>query len=272
MRRLALPLTLALCSLIHAQGSPPKLPVVLLQDGSISGLGPIYSHGTGFWVAATDQTAILGSAEELGNTFVVSIAIHNTSNSVFTFDPAEVKAFDIIAGKFLTNIPAKSLAGKIRNPGFWARFAQGGGRSAALASQETRQQETTTLDGAFSGRTYEGDSFRGTFSGTATTTGTTCDAACVQARANLMERFAAEDQRRLQQANAVESMGLAKETLAPGSQIMGYVYFSKPKKGRAPKPSGGELNRSPDVSVVVPVGGDRYRLFFPTELFDALTK
>ena len=87
-----------------------------------------------------------------------------------------------------------------------------------------------------------------------------------------MAQFAAEDERRLQQANAIESTGLGKETLASGAQVMGYVFFSKPKKGHAPKPSGGALEKSLDVNVVVPVGPDKYRLFFPTELFDALTK
>lgn len=53
---------------------------------------------------------------------------------------------------------------------------------------------------------------------------------------------------------------------------MGYLYFSKPKKGRASKPSGGQIENSLDVSVIVPIGTDKYRLFFPTELFDELTK
>jgi hypothetical protein len=87
-----------------------------------------------------------------------------------------------------------------------------------------------------------------------------------------MERFAAEDERRLQKADVIESMGLGKETLMPGAQVMVYVFFSKPKKGTAPKPSGGALEKSLDVNVVVPVGPDKYRLFFPTALFDALTK
>jgi hypothetical protein len=275
MRHLLTLLVLGLCPFAHAQQNPataPKLPIIRLQDGSISGLGPIYSHGTGFWIAATDQTAILGCAEELGDTFVVSIAIRNTSDSIFTFDSAEVKAFDIVAGKYLTNIPAKTLAGKIRQPGTWARFAQGFGQGAALASQQTTKQQTTSLDGTFNGQTYEGDSFRGNFSGTATANTTTCDDACAQAQANLMGRFRAEDQRRLQQADAVESAGLAKETIAPGSQIMGYIYFSKPKKGRAPKPSGGQLEKSLDVNVLLPVAGDKFRLFFPTELFEELTR
>jgi hypothetical protein len=88
----------------------------------------------------------------------------------------------------------------------------------------------------------------------------------------LLEKFAEEDQRRLQRADTVESLGLGKETLAQSGQIMGYVYFSKPKKGRAPKPSGGQLENSLDVNVVVPVCGETYRVFFPTELFDELTK
>jgi hypothetical protein len=53
---------------------------------------------------------------------------------MFTFDPADVRAFDIIASKFLTNVPAKTMAGKIRNPGFWSRFAVNFGRGAALAT------------------------------------------------------------------------------------------------------------------------------------------
>ena len=78
--------------------------------------------------------------------------------------------------------------------------------------------------------------------------------------------------RRTQQADAVETLGLAKETLAPNGQVLGYVFFSKPKKGRAPKPSGGDIQKSLDVNVVVPVGSEKFRLFFPTELFDELTK
>jgi hypothetical protein len=128
------------------------------------------------------------------------------------------------------------------------------------------------VSGDFSGQTYSGVEFRGTFDANVTTERSICDAACVQARANLLARFAEEDQRRAQRADTVESLGFGKETLAPNTQVMGYIYFSKPKKGRAPKPSGGELDKSLDVNVVVPVGPEKYRLFFPTELFDELTK
>jgi hypothetical protein len=115
---------------------PPKLPVVRLDDGSISGLGPIYSHGTGFWIAATDKTAILASGEDSGDVFAVAIAIQNTSDTMFTFDPSEVKAFDLVAKKYLTYIPPSTLARKMRRPSAFARFGQGFARGAALASQE----------------------------------------------------------------------------------------------------------------------------------------
>ncbi len=275
MRHIGLRAALLICSLAFAQGqqnSPPKLPVIRLDDGSISGLGPIYSHGTGFWIAATDKTAILASGEDLGDVFAVAIGIQNTSDTLFTFDPAEVKAFDLVAGKYLTYIPPATLARKIGRPSAWARFAQGFARGAALASQESYQQESSKVSGDFNGQTYSGVDFRGTFDATVTTGRMVCDATCVQARTNLLAQFAEEDRRRAQRADAMESLGLGKETLAPNARIMGYVYFSKPNKGRAPKPSGGQLNNSLDVNVVVPVGGEKYRLFFPTELFDELTK
>lgn len=275
LRRLGLFAALLLCSAANGQvqqSPPPKLPVIRLDDGSISGLGPIYSHGTGFWIAATDETAILASGEELGGVFAVAISIQNTSDTLFTFDPSEVKAFDLVANKYLTYIPPSTLAKKTRRPTAWARFGQGFARGAALASQESHQQDSSNVNGNFSGQTNSGTEFRGTFDATVTTERSVCDAACVQARTNLLARFAEEDQRRAQRADAVEALGLSKETLAPKAQIMGYVYFSKPKKGRAPKPSGGQIDNSLDVSVVVPVGPEKYRFFFPTELFDELTK
>ncbi len=195
--------------------APAKLPVIRLQDGSISGLGPIYSHGTGFWIAATDSAAILASAEELKDVFAVAIAIRNTSKEAFTFDPSEVKAFDIISGKYLNVIPASKLANKMRSPNAWGRFAQGFSRGAALANQDSSQQSTTTLSGDFSGQTYSGVLFRGTFDATAVKQESTCNAACVQARTNLLASFAEQDVRRVQKADAVETLGLAKETLAP---------------------------------------------------------
>lgn len=276
MRRFCLYAALLLCPLAFAQvqqsSPPPKLPIIRLADGSISGLGPIYSHGTGFWIAATDKTAILASGEDLGEVFAVAIGIQNTSDALFTFDPSEVRAFDLVAKKYLTYIPPSTLARKIRKPNAWVRFGQGFARGAALASQETYQQDSSKVTGDFNGQTYSGTEFRGSFDATVTTERSVCDAACVQARTNLLARFAEEDQRTAQRADAVEALGLGKETLAPNAQIMGYVYFSKPKKGHAPKPSGGQLDNSLDVNVVVPVGSDKYRLFFPTELFDELTK
>jgi hypothetical protein len=275
MRHYGLYGALLLCYVAFAQvqhSPPPKLPVIRLADGSISGLGPIYSHGTGFWIAATDKTAILASGEDLEDVFAVAIGIQNTSDTIFTFDPSEMKAFDIIAGKYLTYIPASTLAKKIRRPNAWVRFGQGFARGAALASQENYQQDSSKVAGDFNGQTYSGTEFRGTFDATVTTEHSVCDAACVQARTNLLARFAEEDQRRAQRADAVEAFGLGKETLAPNAQVIGYVYFSKPKRGHAPKPSGGQLDNSLDVNVVVPVGSERYRLFFPTELFDELTK
>jgi len=253
------------------QSSPPKLPIIRLADGSISGLGPLYSHGTGFWIAATDKTAILASGEDLGEVFAVAISIQNTSDTLFTFDPSEVKAFDLVAKKYLTYISPSTLDKKIRSPSAWARFGQGFARGAALASQESIQQDSSKVNGDFNGQIY-GTAFRGTLDATVTTEHSVCDAACVQARTILLARFAEEEKRRAQHADTVEALGLGKETLAPNAQIMGYVYFSKPKKGHAPKPSGGQLDNSLDVNVVVPVGSEKYRLFFPTELFDELTK
>jgi len=275
MRCFGLYAALFLCSPVFAhaqQSSPPKLPVIRLGDGSISGLGPIYSHGTGFWIAATDKTAILASGEDLGDVFAVAIGIQNTSDTPFTFDPSEVRAFDLVAKKYLTYIPPSTLARKIRRPNALARFGQGFARGAALASQESYERNSSQVSGDFNGRTYSGVEFRGTFNANVTTEPNVCDAACVQARTNLLARFVEEDQRRAQRADAMESFGLGKETLAPNAQVMGYVYFSKPKKGLVPKPSGGQLDHSLDVNVVVPVGSEKYRLFFPTELFDELTK
>jgi hypothetical protein len=275
VRHLSLYAMLLLCSLALSQvqqNPPPKLPVIRLGDGSISGLGPFYSHGTGFWIAATDKTAILASGEDLGEVFAVAISIQNTSETLLTFDPSEVRAFDLVAKKYLNYISPSALAKKTRRPSAWARFGQGFARGAALASQESTQQESSKVSGDFSGQTYSGTEFRGTFDATVTTERSVCDAACVQARTILLAKFADEDKRRSQHADTVEALGLGKETLAPNAQIMGYVYFSKPKKGNAPKPSGGQLDNSLDVNVVVPVGSEKYRLFFPTELFDELTK
>jgi hypothetical protein len=232
MRRLCL-YALLLCSVAFAQtqqSSPPKLPVIRLDDGSISGLGPIYSHGMGFWIAATDKTAILASGEDLGNVFAVAIGIQNISDTIFTFDPSEVKAFDLVSKKYLTYIPPSTLAGKIRRPSAFARFGQGFARGAALASQESYEPDSGKVSGDFNGRTYAGVEFRGTFDANVTTERSVCDATCVQARANLLARFAEEDQRRAQRADTAESFGLVKETLAPNAQVMGYIYFSKPKK------------------------------------------
>lgn len=275
MRSLTLYVTLVLCQVAFCQipqNARPKLPVIRLDDGSISGLGPIYSHGTGFWIAATDQSAILASGEDLGDAFGLALGIQNTSDTVFTFDPSEVKAFDLIAGRNLSYIPPSTLARKIRRPSAFARFGQGFARGAALAGQASYQQQSSTASGDFTGRTYSGVEFRGTFDANVTTARMVCDASCVEARTNLLARFAEEDQRSAHRADAVEAIGLGKETLAPNAQVMGYIYFSKPKKGRAPKPSGGRVDHSLDVNVVVTVGSDKYRLFFPTELFDELTK
>src|SRR5205807_5235997 len=121
------------------QNSRTELPVIRLDDGSISGLGPIYSHGTGFWIAATDKTAILASGEDLEDVFAFAIGIQNTSDSIIAFDPTQVKAFDLVAKKYLTYIPPSTLARKMLRPSAFARFGQGFARRAALASQGSYQ-------------------------------------------------------------------------------------------------------------------------------------
>jgi hypothetical protein len=128
MRHFCLYATLLLSSVAFAQtqqSSTPKLPIIRLADGSISGLGPFYSHGTGFWIAATDKTAILASGEDLDEVFAVAISVQNTSDTLFTFDPSEVKAFDFVAKKYLTYISPSTLAKKTRRPNAWLRFGQG---------------------------------------------------------------------------------------------------------------------------------------------------
>lgn len=180
MRHFGLYAALLLCSVAFAQvqqSSPPTLPIIRLADGSISGLGPIYSHGTGFWIAATDKSAILASGEDLGEVFAVAISIQNASDTLFTFDPSEVRAFDLVAKKYLTYISPSALAKKTRSPSAWARFGQGFARGAALASQESIQQDSSKVNGDFNGQTYDGTAFRGTFDATVTTEHSVCDSA-----------------------------------------------------------------------------------------------
>ena len=233
MRHLGLYAPLLLASIAFAQvpqSSPPKLPVIRLPDGSISGLGPIYSHGTGFSIAATDKTAILVSGEDLGDVFALAIGIQNISDTLFTFDPSEVKAFDLVAKKYLTYIPPSNLARKVRRPNAWARFGQGFARGAALASQESYQQDSSKVTGDFSGQTYSGTEFRGTFDATVTSERSVCDAACVQARTNLLGRFAEEDLRRAQRADAVKLSASVRKHWLQAPRSWGMCTFRNRRK------------------------------------------
>ena len=271
-------LVLLVCSLLNAQDDTThktnsesaltKLPVVRMDDGSILGLGPIYSHGNGFWLAATDKTSILVGSEDNGEGFVLAIAIRNDTTGMYTFDPTRIEAYDLVAAKLLKYLSPSAVAKRVTNQGIWARFTQGASRGASLAAQESYVQETTTYSGNLSGQTSAG-TVQGTYSGTGTSSGKSeCDAGCADAKARLMERFARQDAAQQQKAKLVEQTGLLRETLLPGNQVMGYVYFSKPKNGRVKTASGKQLPRSIDVSVTVPVEGETFRFYFPTELFD----
>jgi hypothetical protein len=245
-----------------------KLPVIRLNDQSITGLGPFYTKGMGYWIAATDKVSIIAAAEQYENRLAVAIGVRNTSKEAFTFDPSQITAIDLVSGKDLRTVPAHKVANRVRNGTWWQRFGQGFSQGAALAGQESTKQETSTISGDFSGHTTEGQNFSGDFRGTTTTTHNECDAGCAASKQRLIEQFARQDANRSDNAGAVLGTALLKETLLPDAQVLGYVYLSKPRKGKVTKLSTGQEVESTNVTVVVPIAGERFRFYFPTELMD----
>lgn len=230
--------------------APPKQDEQFLraEDGSFLAHDHVFKNGKAIWTVSSPKYVLAAAATEEDGYLCVDLAILNASQSEVTFDPEEVTAVDVLANRPLRQISGKQIRRHFKRRAMLAAFFAGMGGT---------KTSTTNVDGTYSGHDQDGNWTYGTYSGTATTT--TDDPAAGRRAAN--EIYGAAEKR----ADRLTSKGVLKNTLFPNEQMVGSVYFQKPRKDNL-KHINAVDEKSYLATVIVTVGAEKFSFFFPVEV------
>ena len=211
-----------LATVALAQSSLPQVNVAKWAQGSpIS--DSFYRDGALVKVIRNGGIEVRASAFDTGSKMRVQILVVNNSSA----------RVDVVPDQFTLEITQpRQQALKYQDPGQMAksikRRAGWSGLAAGLgeASTKTVTSESQT-NGNVSVHDQDGNVSNGTYSGSATTTTTVPDQ---EARQRSRERVAEIHNRSRNSIAELESVALRANTLEPGTQVEGAVFFSREKK------------------------------------------
>ena len=205
-----------------AQPAAPPASTVRWVRGS-SNSESLYKDGALVEVLREGGIEIRATLADTGAKMRVNILVVNNS-------PARI---DVVPDQFALEITEPKLQVlKYQDPGQmaksmarragWAGFGAGlGGMSTKTVSSESQTNGNVSI------HDQDGNSSNGTYSGSTTTTTTVPDE---QARERSRERVAEIHERTRESIAELNSMALRANTLEPGMQVEGAVFFSREKK------------------------------------------
>ena len=193
-------------------------PIVLAWK---PGMDHVYQDGY-FWyrAVASGGAIIVLSVSDNGQYMLAQMAIANHSNRNVDILP-ERFVMTLLQPKkeILEHIPPERVIGKINSSVAWSRLFTGMVAATATRRQETVSNETGTVN------VYgEGGTATGTYSGTTTSTAQVPDE---QQRQRIWQAQREREQHAYNWAQSVASSSLRANTLAPGREIHGLVYFKR---------------------------------------------
>jgi hypothetical protein len=241
--------------------------------------GWFYLNGIGHqYLQGTDYTVVAAAIPVLnGRFFGVKLRIINRGNTSANVLPESITAEDSVGAKQLVSYSSSEVNDKMQKPSGWVRFAgmaagepigvpaAGGGGVPTMANLVRELMKEASAENPWGGMDSSYPVLIPRGAATATTSNSpACDLGCQLRNREIGDGNGPQLQRRSVRPEQVEQSELLANTVSPGSEIEGILYFAMPKMtDRAPISQNGR--KSFRVTVTVPLGEEKFQFVFPPE-------
>lgn len=181
----------------------------------------VLRDGVPFKILQVDGVTVVTSVHDVGKRFRLDVYIYNESEERFEVYPERL-TFDVVSPKRkeLQYVSMEKLQRSVKRKAAWAAALAGLGAGAT----ETVTATTSVSGSATTSKPAFSPAERTHYSGTATTTMTVPDH---EARAASRERVRQIHEQASDQLAAIEDIALQANTLLPGEEVAGSVFFQK---------------------------------------------
>ncbi len=227
-----------------------------------------YINGIAYRYAAASSYAVVAAATTgLGGKYLgVKVHIFNRSRQSITVRPEDIAVVDAIANRRLTPIPAIEIANRKRGQPGWMKFAgnamagppepvgdlvnpQWNELIRALQPEITSSARADSSTAVYSSQKVQVD-------------GPDCDTACQLRNREVNSTLSSGWQQNL--ADSIQQTAFLANTIPPQCDIEGVLYFPMPRQA-ATDPGARRRSKSYAVTIIVPVGKERFNLDFPVD-------
>ena len=237
------------------------------EEGNILPLGHFFAQGTAYVASSNGNYLLFASASETRGYFTVCVAVQNNAAQAVTFEPSRVAVRDLLTGRTLRYFSPQEVTNRIMRRATYRAMLAGFFMTVGSAMGQSAGR-TYYTSGNFAAFDRYGNFMYGTVSGT-----TTMYQPSNPARIQVQQRAVTDPilSAAAQRAAQIETTAAYTHTLLPNTYILGYLYFSKPKKGDL-QYIVGERRKDFFVRMVVPVGNEKFGFVFPFEVLQSMAK
>ncbi len=272
MRRLLI--ALVLCSCAAAQDAQPVAGPDFTRGARAR--GSFYLNGVGHqYLEGQNYTVVAAAVPVLnGKFFGVKVHVFNRGAESVNVLPEDITAEDSVGVKQLALYSSAEVNDKLAAPSALARIAgvaaggpsMGGGSSAPTMGDLLREiMKEASPDGSMSYMEpgYPTLTPRGPTRATAHES-PACDLGCELRNREIGDGTGPQLPKRLVKPDIIDQSEFLANTVPPGGDVVGILYFAMPKMtDRAPISRTGR--KSYLVTVTVPVGDEKFQFVFPPE-------
>jgi hypothetical protein len=272
MRQLLI--ALVLCSCAAAQGAQPIAGPDFTR--AIRARGAFYLNGVRHqYLEGQNYTVVAAAVPVLnGKFFGVKVHVFNRAAASINVLPESIAAEDSVGARQLALYSSSEVNDKLAAPSALARIAgvaaggppTGGGSSAPTMADLVREiMKETSADGSmgYMASAYPTLTPRGPARATAHES-PACDLGCELRNREIGDGTGPQLFRRPVKPEIIDQSEFLANTIPPGGDVVGILYFAMPKMtDRAPISHAGR--KSYLVTVTVPVGEEKFQFVFPPE-------
>jgi hypothetical protein len=273
MRRLLI--ALLLCSCATAQDAQPVAGPDFTRAGRARGW--FYLNGVGHqYLEGQNFTVVVAAVPVLnGKFFGVKVHVFNRGAASVNVLPESITAEDSVAAKRLVLYSSSEVNDKLAAPSALARIAgvtaggvpasSRGSNAPTMADLVREMMKEASGDGSmgYTESAYPVLTPRGPTRATAHSSAT-CDLGCELRNSEIGDGSGPQLFRRPVKPDIIDQTEFLANTVPPGGDVVGILYFAMPKMSdRAPISHTGRKNYL--VTVAVPVGEEKFQFVFPPE-------
>jgi hypothetical protein len=275
MRRLLLALLLCSCAVAAAQEAKPLEGPDFTR--ATRPRGTFYLNGVGHqYLAGKHYTVVAAAVPVLnGKFFGVKIRVFNRGTSSVNVLPETITAEDSVGAKQLALYSSAEVNDKLTAPSTMARlagYAVGGPPSMGAGSngptmadlvQQMLREAAADSPMGYMESSYPTLTPRGPTRATAHSS-PACDLGCELRNREIGDGTGPQLPRRPVKPEVIDQSEFLANTVPPGGEVVGMLYFAMPKMtDRAPISRNGR--KSYMVTLTVPVGDEKFQFVFPPE-------